>query len=352
MIEHLLDTILNSGLHSVAVIGMAKNAGKTTVLNHLLAEAGRRKMTIAAASIGRDGEDYDAVTLKKKPRVLLPPGSLFITTDRLAGRQVTAGKLDAKTLADLNIDTVLGRVFLYRTERGGEAELAGLNRISGMMAVKTRIEGESDLFLIDGALNRRSSAVPSLADGIILTTGAVVGRDIESVVRVTSESIQLLTLRALEAFSSRDIARATLDRGISLRVSRGGETPLSENGMPLSPSFLKHLPIEPGDLLIFQGAFTENLAEALIYRRDLPPCTLVVRDGTRVFATARSLKLLTSRDVDLRVMNPMKIVAVTANPHNPLGQDLDGGELVDTLRRELTPLPVLDVEKKPENPGT
>lgn len=344
MSDHLLDILLDAGFKAVAVIGMAKNAGKTTVLNHLLSEICRREMKIAAASIGRDGEDYDAVTLKKKPRVMLPPGSVFITTDRLVRRQVSAGKLDARVLADLKLETVLGRVYIYQTENGGEAELAGLNRISGMLDVKNRLIEKTDLFLIDGALDRRSSAVPALADGIILTTGAVVGRDMESVVRATKETTAILTLPAMEPGADRDMAAETLNKGLTVRINRGNSIPLTYDGIPLAPVLLKETPLESGDVLVFNGAFTENLAEALIYRRDLPACTLVVRDGTRVFTTFRSLRLLYSRDIQLRVMNPMRIAAVTANPHNPLGHDLDKLELVDRLQKELHPLPVRDVE--------
>lgn len=363
MTDHLLDTILKSDLRAVAVIGMAKNAGKTTVLNHLMEESARRRLRIATASIGRDGEDYDAVTLKKKPRVILPPGSVFITTDRLVHRQVATGKLQADLLSDLGIDTVLGRVGIYRTDRGGEAELAGLNRISGMLEVKDRMIAESNLFLIDGALNRRSSAVPSLADGIILTTGAVVGRDIQSVLQATRESVDLLTLPHIEATppwdmtggeprdSERDLvrditgeARRALTKGISLHIHAGQGLPLTAVGEPISPQILRDLPLGEGDTLVFQGALTENMAEALFYRRDLPPCTLLVRDGTRVFVTFRSLRLLSSRNVKIRVLDAMKITAITSNPHNPLGQDLDRDELLGALRQEFAPLPVIDVE--------
>lgn len=344
MSEHLLDAILDTGLKAVGVIGMAKNAGKTTALNHLLAEASRRNMKIAAASIGRDGEEYDSVTLKKKPRVMLPPGSVFVTTDRLARRQVAAGKLDAEVLADLELNTVIGQVYLFRTAGGGEAELAGLNRISGMMKIRQRMLDESDLFLIDGALDRRSSAVPSLTDGIVLSTGAVVGRDIESVVRTTQESITLLTLPEMKSGPNREIAERVLEKGRSVHVSSGATAPLSAEGELLSPAQLKKTGLQKGDLLIFQGALTESLAEALIYRRDIPPITLIVKDSTRVFVTLRSLRLLESRNIRLRVMHHLRVAAVTANPHNPLGADLDKEGLVKALREKLAPLPVWDVE--------
>ena len=47
---------------SVSIIGMCKNAGKTTVLNRIIREVNGNGQTIALTSIGRDGENKDLVT--------------------------------------------------------------------------------------------------------------------------------------------------------------------------------------------------------------------------------------------------------------------------------------------------
>jgi len=47
--------------NSVSIIGMNKNVGKTTTLNHILEEA-RGNMSLGLTSIGRDGEELDRVT--------------------------------------------------------------------------------------------------------------------------------------------------------------------------------------------------------------------------------------------------------------------------------------------------
>ena len=68
----------------LALVGLAKNTGKTVALTTLLREleiAGRR---VGVTSVGRDGEEHDVIDARiEKPRVRLPGGSLVATTDSL-----------------------------------------------------------------------------------------------------------------------------------------------------------------------------------------------------------------------------------------------------------------------------
>ena len=57
---------------SVSLIGMCKNAGKTTTLNQLIAELKRNGVSFGATSVGRDGESTDLVTNTVKPGIFVP----------------------------------------------------------------------------------------------------------------------------------------------------------------------------------------------------------------------------------------------------------------------------------------
>ena len=68
-------------LHSVktmSIVGMCKNAGKTTMLNWLL-EQGRLQGVLGLTSIGRDGESTDVVTGTEKPGIFVREGTLIAT---------------------------------------------------------------------------------------------------------------------------------------------------------------------------------------------------------------------------------------------------------------------------------
>lgn len=61
---------------SVSLIGMCKNAGKTTTLNQLIAELKRNGVSFGATSVGRDGESTDLVTNTVKPGILFYKGTI------------------------------------------------------------------------------------------------------------------------------------------------------------------------------------------------------------------------------------------------------------------------------------
>lgn len=58
-------------IKTISIVGMAKNAGKTTALNYLIEEAIDEGVLLGITSTGRDGEMQDLVTGTEKPRVYL-----------------------------------------------------------------------------------------------------------------------------------------------------------------------------------------------------------------------------------------------------------------------------------------
>ena len=67
------------GVRSLSIIGMCKNAGKTTVLNKLIAELNESSVCLGLTSIGRDGESTDLVTRTAKPGIYVYEGTLVAT---------------------------------------------------------------------------------------------------------------------------------------------------------------------------------------------------------------------------------------------------------------------------------
>ena len=63
---------------TMSIVGMCKNAGKTTMLNWLLT-AGHLRGTLGLTSIGRDGESTDVVTGTEKPGIFVREGTLIAT---------------------------------------------------------------------------------------------------------------------------------------------------------------------------------------------------------------------------------------------------------------------------------
>ena len=53
----------------ISIVGMAKNAGKTVTMNHLIQEMAQKHVVVGLTSIGRDGERQDIVTKTYKPLI-------------------------------------------------------------------------------------------------------------------------------------------------------------------------------------------------------------------------------------------------------------------------------------------
>ena len=113
---------LVSGAPAVAMLGMCKNAGKTTALNRLIresAEAGLRRLGLT--SIGRDGEGRDLVTGTDKPPIWLYEGMLAATAEQL----LPLCDVSREILASTGLYTSLGEVILFRAKSDGFVQLAG-----------------------------------------------------------------------------------------------------------------------------------------------------------------------------------------------------------------------------------
>ena len=103
MSSQLLE-ILNS-VKTMSIVGMCKNAGKTTMLNWML-HHDRLQGTLGLTSIGRDGESTDVVTGTEKPGIFVREGTLIAT----ARDMLRLGDVTTEILETTGIPTPLGEV--------------------------------------------------------------------------------------------------------------------------------------------------------------------------------------------------------------------------------------------------
>ena len=176
---------------TLCLAGMCKNAGKTTALNALIQGAGARGVSLALTSIGRDGEREDLITGTNKPLIYLTGGTLFATARGLLPKCDVTGEILDLT----GIYTPLGEVAILRALSDGFVELAGPSMTEQIVSLTAKLKGfGAEKVLIDGALFRRSLCAPEAAEGVILSTGASYGPDMERTAADTAFVAQLLTL--------------------------------------------------------------------------------------------------------------------------------------------------------------
>jgi hypothetical protein len=75
-------------------------------------------------------------------------------------------------------------------------------------------------------------------------------------------------------------------------------------------------------IFMLDGALTDELARTLLaelhkVRTNDHRAELVVRDATRVFCHSSVIERLYDKGLGIRVLNPIQILAITANPFTP-----------------------------------
>jgi hypothetical protein len=323
---------LTASSKRLALVGLAKNTGKTVALNALLGELAAEGRAVGVTSVGRDGEERDAIDARiEKPRVRLTAGTLVATTDSL----LRASGLAHETLEDTDVRTPLGRVLLVRLREAGEIEVAGPSAAADVRALADAMLAHgAGQALIDGAVDRRAASSPEVSDGLVMATGAVLDQDIEQVVAHTRDAVALVRLAlAPEACTA------------------AGEGEKLE----LAPRFV--LTAEAGRIaalldehprarwLCVPGALPERFLSGLLQplhhrRREV---TLVVGDPTKVFLYERGAQWYARQGVHLRVMRGIALEALTVNPVAPQSHSFDSGRLCERLREEIPGVPVFDV---------
>src|SRR5437667_10174328 len=122
MTTHLAHIVAQANISRLSLIGLSKNAGKTTTTNNLLetllSEKLYRAEELALTSLGLDGEATDALTGLPKPRYVPQAGLLVATTADLL-RQAENEGAQVKYLEQLAGRTAVGAVLLARVLRPG-----------------------------------------------------------------------------------------------------------------------------------------------------------------------------------------------------------------------------------------
>ena len=175
---------------TMSIVGMCKNAGKTTMLNWMLS-GGHLHGTLGLTSIGRDGESTDIVTGTEKPGIFVKEGTLIAT----AKDMLRLGDVTKEILMTTGIPTPLGEVVILRARSAGHVQLAGPSITTQLKSVSQAFfELGADRSIIDGALGRKSLGARSVAEGVILCTGASYHMSMEKVIADTVHIYRLMNL--------------------------------------------------------------------------------------------------------------------------------------------------------------
>lgn len=333
----LIDDIVAS--HSVSVVGLEKNTGKTECLNYIVRNLPLDRLKVAVTSIGVDGETADAVTGTHKPEIFLREGIIFTTSEKhYRNRNILSDLLDIGEER-----TALGRTVTAKALDYGKVLLSGPSTSTGLERwISSMDRFGAGLKIVDGAISRLSSASPSISESMVLATGAAYSANIQELVRKTAYVVDLIM-----APQADDVTCSLLDGirgGIWRLTDDGRKEMLPDVGSALSLSKVKDNLVRGCSGLFISGAVTDRLAERLLSDGASDGFMLVARDFTRFFLGQAQFRALENAGVRIRVLRRSRLLAVTVNPVSPNGIVLDSDMLCRELGSRLE-VPVYDLFK-------
>lgn len=297
-------------VRSMSIVGMCKNAGKTTMLNWLLAHSGRGRV-LGLTSIGRDGESTDVVTGTEKPSIFVPAGTLIAT----AKDMLWLGDVTKEILVSTGIPTPLGEVIIMRARSDGYVQLAGPSITTQLKSVsQTFFDLGAEQSIIDGALGRKSLGARQVAEGIVLCTGASYHMRMEKVIADTVSIYRIMNLPKAQTVPA--APEGTLEQCLK----------------------------EQGEALV-TGALTDSMVLPLLRSGVLRNGRLVVKDPSKVLLKPDTLDKLATRSVTLETEEAARTLCVTINPVSAYGWRFDKDAFMAAMTAAVD-APVINVKEE------
>ncbi len=324
---------------TISIVGMAKNVGKTTTLNYILKSFFQIKK-IGLTSIGMDGELKDTVTSTMKPRIYIESGTIVATSARC----LSNCDFTIQILETTNISTPLGEIVIVKALSDGYALVAG-------PSYNKQIRGIFDIFLkygvdkilIDGAINRMSSADSYISEATILCTGASYSSQINNVVANTSHFVDLLSLNVIDNFTEKLANKLMTEAQVSLIYDDFSFKKLT---MKTALNSSKKIVFEINEnvrFLVLRGALTTELVNELVQNRQkIKQLTIVVSHGTKCIFDYKASENLKKCNINIKVLAKTNLLCLTINPTSPFGYTFNEKEFLSSLREKIN-IPIYNV---------
>ena len=338
----LIDLVKAAEVSTVAIVGTAKNVGKTVTLNCIVRQAEDDGLTPGITSTGRDGERIDVVTSEEKPFVYAPEGSLVATAEAT----LRESEVYAEILEVLPYTTLLGDVVLGRVREAGNVEIVGPETASQLRQTIEAMQrhGANPVF-VDGAIDRVASAAPTITDCTIVATGAAVASTMNEVVDRTALLVEFFGLRGpADPLLLQAARKADRDRVVALIDDRYAVRPLHLKTALEAGGAIASLVSDNTRAVVFGGAVVDAILEPLMEMRDrVGRIEVLAHDATRMFLSRRVWERFRRLGGRISVVHPVKVVALTINPVAPGGMSFNPDEFLSRVARVASGIPVFDL---------
>jgi len=336
----LLERALADGCSRLAVVSLHPGAGARTAVQTVAEALKQRGVGVGVTSVERIGVDDDGSA--PIGGIVLPESTVVATA-----ASVVDGVEGLETLERVPGATPLGDVCICRLQRDAEVAVFGPDDTGMLRTLLDRLAHWSNgLALVRGAWQRPGFVAPRVSQAVVLAVGAAYSSTPAGSAAAVRYAVELLGLARCEI---------PADRAWREAVALRSPLVLDRNGRALEK--IPAIATNPVPTLQAVGGeaaavvLPEHLSDALLMplARSEVRCTLVVRDATRVRVSPVYYRAWTKHGGRVAVVEPMRLLAVVTNPHNPGGPDAAGfRELVAAAVPEV---PVRDVRLDAESPN-
>ena len=323
---------------SLSIVGLAKNTGKTECFNYILDRVKESGKKIALTSIGIDGESRDIVTDTHKPGIWVHKGMIFISAEKhYLQKRVSSEIIDLSS-----IKTSLGYLVTAKALGSGRVILSGPPDTIRLKSMIQKMQHQGvELTIVDGALSRLSLASPAITEAMVLTTGAAVSASLNELNRKTRFVVDLIHLPEVEQDLKQPLSE--IESGM-YAVSEAGEL----KNLGIDSVFELENKSEQlfkfGKKIFVAGLVSNKLFNLLGMQREVAKIELIVKDFSKIFASAENFHSFIRKGGTVKVVHRTKLIAVCINPFSPKGFNLNSDKLKETLEKSLQ-MPVYDVKK-------
>ncbi len=326
--------LLREGDRIIAIVGICKNAGKTSVLNALLHQY--PDIRWAVLSTGRDGEEKDTVFGITKPRVMVGKGTLLCLDTRALNDHGAAIKIIRK----LPWKAGTRQLWLAEALLPLETEIIGPPEVTQQAeCARLMLELGARKVMIDGSIDRKSIALSPWVDSLILVAGASFGN--MQLLCNELERIELLT-RIPVPDTTRLPKTLNPDHLCLLQGKRWQDTGL-KSLLGNDGRFGEILRAAEGTRVIYvPGALTD---------RSLAPLRSYLQDEGRVLLLRHPYHFKTGKDEVRRLLqrhqimaiHPLRINAIALNSWAVDGQHIDASRLREEIGKRFWETTVFDI---------
>ena len=319
---------------------MAKNSGKTVALNQLISEAIDENIPLGLISTGRDGETKDVATETEKPKIFAEEGTYFATTTEL----LSQSEATVEIIEITDYRTALGEILIGKVKDSGYIQIAGPQSLNHIKELSYRLlDFGAEIVIIDGAIDRRTAAAPSIADATILSTGAVLSRDINRVIEETIHIANLFNLPVVE--EGREIIQEYMEKDQVAIIDKDQiPHPINIKTAINCGDIIGEKVNKNSKYLIIPGSLVKSTVENIVStNKHYKNIDIVVKDGTKIFIPPKDWLKFMRYGVNIKVLNPINLIAITLNPYSPQGYYFEPDILLDKTRYFIKDIPVIDV---------